>query len=44
MIGQTISHYPAIRDPALRDKFLEKLGEGGIEIAEFFLYLWKEER
>ncbi len=32
MIGQTISHYPAVRDPAKRDKILEKLGEGGMGI------------
>ena len=30
MIGQTISHYLAFRDPARRDKILEKLGEGGM--------------
>ena len=40
MIGQTISHYPALcrlsafrkaeRDPGRRDKILEKLGEGGM--------------
>ena len=27
MIGQTISHYPALRDPEQRDKIIEKLGE-----------------
>jgi hypothetical protein len=27
MIGQTISHYPALRDPEHRDKIIEKLGE-----------------
>jgi len=27
MIGQTIYHYPALRDPEQRDKILEKLGE-----------------
>ena len=26
-VGQTISHYPALRDPARRDKILEKPGE-----------------
>ncbi len=30
MIGKTISPYPAFRDPAQRDKILEKLGEGGM--------------
>jgi hypothetical protein len=30
MIGKTISHYPASRDPVRRDKILEKLGEGGM--------------
>ena len=29
-VGQTISHYPALRDPARRDKILEKLGEAGL--------------
>ncbi len=29
-VGQTISDYPALRDPARRDKILEKLGEGGM--------------
>ncbi len=29
-VGQTIFHYPALRDPARRDKILEKLGEGGL--------------
>ncbi len=29
MIGQTISHYPALRDPAQRDKIIDKLGESG---------------
>ena len=28
MLGQTISHYPAFRDSAHRDKILEKLGAG----------------
>jgi serine/threonine protein kinase len=32
MIGQTISHYPAFRDPVQRDKILEKLGEGGMGV------------
>ncbi|MGH7595063.1 MAG: hypothetical protein ACREOI_01875 [bacterium] len=32
MIGQTISHYPAVRDPARRDKILAKLGEGGMGV------------
>jgi len=32
MIGQTISHYPAFRDPAQRDKILAKLGEGGMGV------------
>ena len=32
MIGQTISHYPALRDPVQRDKILEKLGEGGMGV------------
>ncbi|GEM_PF-3987142 len=32
MIGQTISHYPALRDPARRDKILAKLGEGGMGV------------
>ena len=32
MVGQTISHYPAVRDPAKRDKILEKLGEGGMGV------------
>ena len=27
MIGQTVSHYPALRDPVQRDKILEKFGE-----------------
>ena len=30
MIGKTISHYPAFRDPVKRDKILEKLGKGGM--------------
>ncbi len=29
MIGSTISHYPPEVDPAVADKILEKLGEGG---------------
>ena len=32
MIGQTVSHYPAVRDPEKRDKILEKLGEGGMGV------------
>jgi hypothetical protein len=24
MIGQTVSHYPVVRDPVKRDKILEK--------------------
>jgi len=32
MIGQTISHYPALRDPEQRDKILAKLGEGGMGV------------
>jgi hypothetical protein len=32
MIGQTISHYPALRDPEKRDKILEKLGEVPIRL------------
>jgi len=32
MIGKTISHYPAFRDPVKRDKILEKLGEGGMGV------------
>jgi len=28
MIGKTISHYPAFRDRAQRDKIIAKLGEG----------------
>jgi len=32
MIGQTISHYPAFRGPAQRDKILTKLGEGGMGV------------
>jgi len=32
MIGKTISHYPAFRDPAQRDKILAKLGEGGMGV------------
>jgi len=32
MIGKTISHYPAVRDPAQRDKILEKLGGGGMGV------------
>jgi len=32
MIGQTISHYPALRDPAGRYKILEKLGGGGMGV------------
>ncbi len=30
MIGKTISHYPALRDPEQQDKILEKLGAGGM--------------
>ncbi len=37
IIGQTISHYPAVRDPARQNKIIEKLapasgqaGEGGM--------------
>ncbi len=26
MLGKTISHYPALRDPARREKILEKFG------------------
>ena len=32
MIGQTISHYPALRDPEQRDKILAKLGAGGMGV------------
>lgn len=38
MIGQTISHYPALwdsaskRDSRKRNKILEKLGEGGMGV------------
>jgi hypothetical protein len=32
MIGQTISHYPALRDPEQRDKILEKLGGAGMGV------------
>ncbi len=32
MIGQTISHYPALRDPEQRDKTLARLGEGGMGV------------
>jgi len=32
MIGKAISHYPAFRDPAQRDKILAKLGEGGMGV------------
>jgi len=32
MIGKTISHYPALRDPEQRDKILAKLGEGGMGV------------
>jgi len=32
MTGKTISHYPAFRDPAQRDKILEKLGAGGMGV------------
>ena len=37
MIGQTISHYPALRDPARRDKILEKLGEARLRSSNFHL-------
>jgi hypothetical protein len=30
MIGETISHYPALWDPAQRDKILAKLDKGGM--------------
>jgi len=32
MIGQTSSHYPALRDPAQRDKILATLGAGGMGV------------
>jgi len=32
MIGKTISHYPAFRDPVRRDKILEQLGEGSMGV------------
>lgn len=37
MISQTISHYPALRDPARRDKILEKLGEARLRSSNFHL-------
>jgi len=30
--GRTISHYLAFRDPAQRDKILEQLGAGGMDV------------
>jgi hypothetical protein len=30
MIGKTILHYPAFRDPEQRDKIIATLGEGGM--------------
>ncbi|MDZ7362016.1 MAG: hypothetical protein ONB46_15020 [candidate division KSB1 bacterium] len=32
MLGKTISHYPALRDPVLRDKIIDWLGQGGMGI------------
>ena len=34
MIGKTISHYPALRDPEQRDKILAKGGMGVVYKAE----------
>ena len=35
MIGQTISHYPALWDPAPWNKILEKLGEAHLRSSNF---------
>jgi hypothetical protein len=32
VLGQIISHYPALRDPEQRDKILQKLGAGGMGV------------
>lgn len=46
MIGQTISHYPAVlrqaqeqRDAKKRTKLFEKLGEGGVVVVDFLLVI-----